>query len=94
MASQLIGTTKTGWFNPGVNPPPFDMKLLVLDRFDVLDLKGREDLLYWLDAMAEDGEIDTALVFGTLKALPAQLPETIGAVWIDNGAAGQIKEAA
>lgn len=70
------------------------IRLLVLDRFDVLDLKGREDLLYWLDAMAEDGEIDTALVFGTLKALPAQLPETVGAYWIDNGVAGQMKEAA
>ena len=70
------------------------VKLLVLDRFDVLDLKGREDLLYWLDAMAEDGEIDTALVFGTLKALPAQLPETVTAYWIDNGVAGQMKEAA
>ena len=70
------------------------VKLLVLDRFDVLDLKGREDLLYWLNAMAEDGEIDTALVFGTLKALPAQLPETVAAYWIENGAAGQMKEAA
>lgn len=30
MASQLIGTTETGWFNPGVNPPPFDMKLLLM----------------------------------------------------------------
>jgi hypothetical protein len=70
------------------------IRLLVLDRFDVLDLKGREDLLYWLDAMAEDGEIDTALVFGTLKALPAQLPETVEAYWIDNGVAGQMKEAA
>lgn len=70
------------------------VKLLVLDRFDVLDLKGREDLLYWLDGMAEDGDIETALLFGTLKALPAQLPERIGAHWIDNGAAGQIKEEA
>lgn len=70
------------------------IRLLVLDRFDVLDLKGREDLLYWLDGMAEDGDIETALLFGTLKALPAQLPERIGAHWIDNGAAGQIKEAA
>ena len=70
------------------------LRMLVLDRFDVLDLKGREDLLYWLDGMAEDGDIETALLFGTLKALPAQLPERIGAHWIDNGAAGQIKEAA
>lgn len=70
------------------------IRLLVLDRFDVLDLKGREDLLYWLDALAEDGEIDTALIFGTLKGLPAQLPETVAGFWIDNGVAGQMKEAA
>lgn len=70
------------------------VKLLVLDRFDVLDLKGREDLLFWLDGMAEDGEIDTALVFGTLKSLPASLPERIGAVWIEGGVAGEMREAA
>lgn len=69
-------------------------KLLVLDRFDVLDLKGREDLIYWLDALVEDGEIDTALLFGTLKALPAQLPETVEAHWIENGVAGKMREAA
>lgn len=61
------------------------IRLLVLDRFDALDLKGREDLLYWLESMAEDGEIDTVLLFGTLKALPAQLPETVSAFWIDSG---------
>lgn len=70
------------------------VRLLVLDRFDVLDLKGREDLLYWLDGMALDGEIDTALIFGTLKGLPAQLPESVEAFWIENGASGQIAEAA
>ena len=70
------------------------IRLLVLDRFDVLDLKGREDLLYWLDAMAEDGEIDTALVFGTLKALPAQLPDFVEAFWIDNGVAGKMEAVA
>ncbi len=70
------------------------VRLLVLDRFDVLDLKGREDLLYWLDALAHDGEIDTALIFGTLKGLPSELPETVEAFWIDNGMAGQLKEAA
>ena len=70
------------------------LRILVLDRFDVLDLKGREDLLCWLDALAEDNEIDTALIFGTLKALPAQLPDTIGAIWIDNGVAGRMKDAA
>lgn len=70
------------------------VKLLVLDRFDVLDLKGREDALYWLDGMAEDGDIETALLFGTLKALPAQLLPNIEGFWVENGMAGQIKEAA
>lgn len=70
------------------------VRLLVLDRFDVLDLKGREDLIAWLDILAQDGEIDTALIFGTLKALPAQLPETVEAFWIENGVVGQMEAAA
>lgn len=37
MASQLIGTTETGWFNPGVNPPPFDMKLLLTKIYLAMD---------------------------------------------------------
>lgn len=70
------------------------IKLLVLDRFDVLDLKGREDLMFWLDGMAQDGDIETALIFGTLKALPALNFETIEAHWLESGAAGQLQEAA
>lgn len=70
------------------------VKLLVLDRFDVLDLAGREDLLYWLDTMVDDGVIDSALIFGTLKALPANLPKTCGAVWIENGVVDCVKVAA
>lgn len=26
----MIGNTETGWFNPGVNPPPFGLKLLLM----------------------------------------------------------------
>jgi DNA repair exonuclease SbcCD ATPase subunit len=70
------------------------LKLLVLDRFDVLDMNGREDMIYWIGDLAARGEIDTALVFGTLKALPAKLPEQVESYWIENGVAGQIKEAA
>lgn len=70
------------------------VRLLVLDRFDCLDLQGREDALYWLDELAAADQIDSALIFGTLKSLPAQLPESIQGVWIENGTAGQIKEAA
>lgn len=70
------------------------IRLLVLDRFDVLDGQGREDALYWLDDLAEAKEIDTALLFGTLKALPAQLLPNTEGFWIENGVAGEIKEAA
>lgn len=70
-------------------------KLLVLDRVDVLDLPGRDDLLFWLDGMAEAGEIETCLLFATLKALPMKLPDSIEAVWLDGGVAnGKLKEAA
>lgn len=65
------------------------LKLLVLDRFDVLDLAGRSDLIAWLEALAQDNEIDTALIFGTLKAMPSNIPETIAAHWIENGVCGQ-----
>jgi len=68
--------------------------LLVLDRADVLDGAGRQELLSWLDAMAEFGEIATALVFATLKAPPSNLPPTIDVHWMENGAVGQLKEAA
>lgn len=62
-----------------------ETRIAFFDRFDVLDLKGRADLLALLDDMATQGEISTALVFGTLKKLPEGLPETIRAHWIENG---------
>jgi len=61
------------------------MKIIVLDRFDVLDQPARGDLLAWLDVLAENKEIDTALVFGTLKEPPKGLPESIGVHWIEYG---------
>jgi hypothetical protein len=70
------------------------IKVLVLDRLDVLDLKGREDLIAWLDILAKNNEINTALIFGTLKALPVNLPKTMTAHWLENGVVAQLKEAA
>lgn len=61
------------------------VKLLVLDRFDCLDAQGREDALYWLDDLAEAGEIDSGLLFGTLKSIPAQLLPNIEGFWIKDG---------
>lgn len=71
--------------------------VLVLDRFDVLDPVGRNDLFAWLDVLATNGEIDSAIVFGTLKALPAELPATVTGHWIENGVVANpqlLKEAA
>jgi hypothetical protein len=70
------------------------IRLLVLDRFDVLDLKGREDALYLLDCLTADGQLDSALLFGTLKGLPSQLPQNIEAFWIENGVTGKMEAAA
>ena len=60
-------------------------RLIVLDRGDVLDARGRAELINWLDALADNGEIDSALVFMTLKALPSGLPSTVTAHWIADG---------
>lgn len=70
------------------------LKLLMLDRFDVLDIQGRADLFAWLDILAANGEIDTCLLFGTLKTLPAELPATVCGHWIEAGVAGKLKAAA
>ena len=61
------------------------IKTLVLDRFDVLDLGNRSSLIYWLDELAQAGELDTCIIFGTMKKKPANLPETITAYWVENG---------
>ncbi len=70
-------------------------RLLLLDRFDVLDLQGRSDLIAWMDVLADAGEVDSVFLFGTLKAEPTGLPASIGTHWIDSGMTAQpLKEAA
>lgn len=61
--------------------------LLCLDRFDVLDHQGRGELLVWLDTLAFQKEINTALIFGTLKSAPTGLPDTCEVVWLMAGEA-------
>lgn len=69
-------------------------KILMLDGFDVLDLNGRNELFGWLHVLAKEGEVGTALVFGTLKQVPQGLDETIEGHWIDGGIVEPIREAA
>lgn len=70
------------------------LRVLALDRFDLLDLKSRGNLFYWLECLEADGGIDSVMLFGTLKAIPAALPPCFDAVWIENGTAGGMQEAA
>ena len=70
------------------------LRIMILDRFDVLDMKGRADLIAWLGILAQNGEINTALIFGTLKSLPSGLPEMITSHWIENGVVAQLKDTA
>ncbi len=67
-------------------------KFIMLDRFDVLDSAGRSDALYWLDELAEPGI--GAVVFGTLKAIPAGLPANIDGRFITGGILNELEQAA
>ncbi|WP_434627544.1 AAA family ATPase [Chromobacterium sp. CV08] len=58
------------------------LRLVLLDRFDVLSKRGRGELLAMLEAL--DDELDSALVFGTLKDRPAS-DEIMQVCWIEAG---------
>lgn len=64
-----------------------DARLVAIDRMDVLETRARGGFIDALDIRAEEGKFDTALVFGTLKALPdlSAYPQTT-AHWVDAGA--------
>ena len=69
------------------------LRILLVDRFDVLDLGGRSELITLLDELTYDGGIaalETAIVSGTLKQAPASLPDTMQAIWVDGGTAKTI----
>ncbi|MGS1033158.1 AAA family ATPase [Burkholderia glumae] len=61
------------------------LKLLVLDRADVLIGEERNRLFYWLDDLAYLNKIATALVFMSLKAPPSGLPPSIETYWVEGG---------
>lgn len=70
------------------------LKVIMLDRCDVLDIPNRIALFTWLDELASDGRLETALLFATLKQMPTGMPETFSTVWIENGSIKQLKAAA
>lgn len=70
------------------------LNILMLDRMDVLDLQGRSQLISWLNGRAEQGGINNALIFATLKQPPTGLPPSINAVWLADGMLGEDEAAA
>jgi hypothetical protein len=72
------------------------LKMLVLDRVDVLDTIGRAQLVAWLDALVRADELDTGLLFATMKTMPTNLPSSTAAHWVEAGvcAAVEVAEAA
>ncbi|MXS82374.1 hypothetical protein ABD07_04570 [Nitrosomonas oligotropha] len=69
------------------------IKFLMADEFDLLDLPSRSACLKWLLGLSRAGEIESVLLFGTLKEKPANLPSAVEAHWIENGviAGDQVK---
>lgn len=64
-----------------------ELRFVALDRFDVLDMVGRKQLIGMLMQLAEMGLMDQAIILGTLKAPLAGMPKAISQVWIDKGCA-------
>lgn len=61
------------------------LRCVVLDRFDCLDAAGRSDVLGLLDELAETGQVDSALLLGTLKGAPAAPTAHYTTYWINHG---------
>lgn len=60
------------------------LKLLLLDRFDVLDMHSRIQCMGLLLTLAKVEELESVVVCGTLKEPPTMLPADIKAYWIEN----------
>lgn len=61
------------------------LKLMLIDRMDVLDMPSRGQCLGWLDLLASEGDVDTIIVAATLKEMPKVLPPTFDAYWLAGG---------
>lgn len=61
------------------------LKLLVLDRADLLEPAARPELFGWLHALVEGDALDTALVGITLKQRPSGLLESMTTIWLEDG---------
>lgn len=61
------------------------LRLVLLDRLDVLDLPSRGQAIALMRTMTSDREIDSVVVAGTLKEQMGKTPDWLQAVWIEAG---------
>lgn len=61
-----------------------ELRLVVLDRFDVLEPKARGQLIGLVHQLVSMESIDTVIMLGTLKEKPGALPDGFTAAWINN----------
>ncbi|MDH1074563.1 AAA family ATPase [Pseudomonas nitroreducens] len=61
------------------------LRMVLLDRFDVLDLPSRGHAIALVRAVTCDREIDSVIIAGTLKEPMAKTPDWLQAVWIEAG---------
>ncbi|AEJ01222.1 RecF protein [Nitrosomonas sp. Is79A3] len=69
------------------------LKFFMCDEFDLLDNNGRISFIKWVDSLARSNDIETLMVFGTLKTPPTGLPSSIETHWISNGVIGALEAA-
>lgn len=60
------------------------LKFAVLDRLDVLELKGRPQLCAMVSKLVDIGNLDSLVMCGTMKAKPA-MPDGFQSLWIESG---------
>lgn len=63
------------------------LKFVLLDRFDVLDMKGRGQLVTLLLELHDLDAINNAIICGTLKGLATDMDDDVQQIWIENGIA-------
>ena len=61
------------------------LKFFMTDEADLLDIPSRNKLILWLCDLANSGQLDSAIIFATLKQIPAGLPNAIKAHWLQDG---------
>lgn len=61
------------------------LRLVTLDRFDVLQPSARPQILTLLRGLTQAGELETAILAGTMKEALPKVPSGIQQVWIEGG---------